>query len=426
MLGTLQTAMDFFMAPPQPQQTQPAPAEDRAPDAATAPDDGARHDARPSDADAGRHAAAEPSTEPRTPRAAIGRTSSMFDPSTVLSTKQPPASPDVTGSIPRRQTPAPPATADPAVNALPASFGPMLRAAAASGDHSAEYEIAARYAEGRGVPRNMDEAVRWLERAANAGFAPAQFRLAGIHEKGDGVKKDIDAARRLYLAAAEKGHAKAMHNLAVLYAEGIDGKPDYRVAAQWFRRAAAHGVADSQFNLAILYARGIGIEQNLAESYKWFALAANTGDQDAAKKRDEVAARLDQQTLMAARLAAQTFTPQREPEEATSRQGRRPAAGIGRPRPRSRPSQSPARARPRSVTAAPRARSPARRQPRAQVAIRRPRRQTRAEFPVRAYTDRVGWPRMAARRFGVHLENRSGPRACKSISPSPTCPSTFS
>ena len=42
---------------------------------------------------------------------------------------------------------------------------------------------------------------------------------------------------------------------------------------------------------AILYARGIGIEQNLAESYKWFALAANTGDQDAARKRDEVAGR---------------------------------------------------------------------------------------------------------------------------------------
>ena len=164
----------------------------------------------------------------------------------------------------------------------------------------------------------MDEAVRWLERGANAGFVPALFRLAGIHEKGEGVKKDINTARKLYLAAAEKGHAKAMHNLAVLYAEGVDGKPDYRIAAQWFRRAAAHGVADSQFNLAVLYARGIGIEQNLAESYKWFMLAANMGDQDAATKRDEVATRLDQQTIMAAKLAVQTFTAQREPEEATS------------------------------------------------------------------------------------------------------------
>ena len=49
-----------------------------------------------------------------------------------------------------------------------------------------------------------------------------------------------------------------------------------------------------------------------------FALAAANGDADAAKKRDELAARLDQQTLIAAKLAAQTFVAEREPEQATS------------------------------------------------------------------------------------------------------------
>ena len=107
-----------------------------------------------------------------------------------------------------------------------------------------------------------------------------------------------------------------MHNLAVLYAEGIDGKPDYKVAAQWFRKAARMASTDSQYNLAILYARGIGIPANLAESYSWFALAAASGDNEAAKKRDEVAARLDQQTLAAAKAAVQSFTPEREPDEA--------------------------------------------------------------------------------------------------------------
>ena len=47
------------------------------------------------------------------------------------------------------------------------------------------------------------------------------------------------------------------------------------------------------------------VEQNLAESYKWFALAAAQGDQDAAKKRDDVAGRLDAQSLVAARLHSQ-------------------------------------------------------------------------------------------------------------------------
>ena len=82
--------------------------------------------------------------------------------------------------------------------------------------------------------------------------------------------------------------------------------------------AAAHGIADSQYNLAILYARGIGVEQNLTESYKWFALAAANGDADAGKKRDDVAARLDPQTLNAAKLAVQNFTPEKEPDEASN------------------------------------------------------------------------------------------------------------
>ena len=135
------------------------------------------------------------------------------------------------------------------------------------------------------------------------------------------MKKDLDKARQLYLQAADKGNAKAIHNLAVLYAEGIDGKPDYRTAAQWFRKAADRGVADSQYNLGILYARGIGVDQNLAESYKWFALAAQQGDQDAAKKRDDVAGRLDQQSLVAARLAVQTWARRSAAGRGDERQG---------------------------------------------------------------------------------------------------------
>jgi localization factor PodJL len=202
---------------------------------------------------------------------------------------------------------------------LPAAIGgPALRAAALAGNPAAEYEIAVRYVEGRGVTTNIEEAARWLERAARSGFVPAQFRLGGLYDKGGGLKKDRALARQLYTAAAEKGHAKAMHNLAVLYAEGVDGRPNYRMAAQWFRKAAEHGIADSQYNLAILYIRGIGVDQNLIESYKWFSLAADQGDQEAARKREEVAERLDEPALIAAQQAARSFVVTPQPEQAVS------------------------------------------------------------------------------------------------------------
>ena len=166
---------------------------------------------------------------------------------------------DVTGTKSRPTGPAP--AARPQSDQLPAEIGGVhLRSAATAGDAAAAYEVAVRFAEGRGVPANPQVAAHWYERAAAKGLAPAQFRYASLLEKGLGVKKDLAQARKLYLAAAEQGNAKAMHNLAVLYAEGIDGKPDYASAAHWFRKAADAGISDSQYNLGVLYARGLGVE----------------------------------------------------------------------------------------------------------------------------------------------------------------------
>jgi localization factor PodJL len=230
-------------------------------------------------------------------------------------------SPDFTGALPQQAiAPSPPPGPSRVAvieDKLPATIGdPALRAAAMAGNPAAAYEVAIRFAEGRGVPQNNQEAARWLDRAAKQGLVPAQFRLGGLYEKGTGVKKDLATARDLYLAAAEKGNGKAMHNLAVLYAEGVNGPPDYRNAAKWFREAAEHGIRDSQYNLGILYARGIGVDQNYAESYKWFAIAANHGDREAAKKRDEVSAHLDAQSLEAARKAVEAWVAKPQPDDA--------------------------------------------------------------------------------------------------------------
>jgi localization factor PodJL len=229
---------------------------------------------------------------------------------------------DVTGSISRSTgnsqaaRPAAPSTQPDAQ--LPIAIGgSRLRSAAIAGDAAAAYEVAVRFAEGRGVVADMEEAARWYERAASKGLTPAQFRYARLLEKGLGVKKDLLQARRLYLAAAAKGNSKAMHNLAVLYAEGIDGKPEYGIAVQWFRKAAQHGIADSQYNLGVLCARGLGTAKNYAEAYKWFALAAAQGDKESAKKRDDIAAQMDAPALAAAQQAVKAFVAEPQPAEAT-------------------------------------------------------------------------------------------------------------
>ena len=231
--------------------------------------------------------------------------------------------------LPPLAAPAPPPlptfVAGPAKAPAPADgIAESLRSLAASGDPAAQYDVGLRYAEGRGVPRDPKQAVAWFDKAASQGSAPAQYRLGSAYEKGAGTDRDPALAMAWYGKAADAGNIRAMHNLAVMAAEGAAGKPDYAKAALWFGKASSYGVRDSQFNLAILYARGLGIEQSLSESYRWFAIAASEGDDDAAKKRDEVAAKLDPGALAAAKAAADAYhpaTPLAAANEAASSQG---------------------------------------------------------------------------------------------------------
>ena len=180
-----------------------------------------------------------------------------------------------------------------AVEMPPAMVGPnSLRLAAQSGDPSAQFAVAARLGEGRGVAQDLDEAARWYQRSAQAGFALAQYRLGTYFERGFGVPKDPARAAAWYARAAEQGNVKAMHNIAVLNT-GRDGTAaDYDTAVKWFAKAASHGLRDSMFNLGILYESGLGVAQDYANAYKYLALAARAGDAQAAKRLASVRARL--------------------------------------------------------------------------------------------------------------------------------------
>jgi localization factor PodJL len=322
VLGTFKMAMTLLDTGNPP----PMPGIENSTEPATPPPAPAESSAKPT-----MPAPAAPSLMSPTP--ADRQSNSMSAPNTLDSARiaippqaQPTPAPapagDVTGTIPTVQGASSSKFSTvqvPPSERLPDAIGgPVLRAAALKGDPTAAYEVGVRFAEGKGIAANLDEAAKWYDRAAQAGVVPAIFRLGTFYEKGLSVKKDVDIARRYYLQAADRGNAKAMHNLAVLDADGGGKGANYKSASQWFRKAADRGVADSQFNLGILYARGIGVEQNLAESFKWFSLAAAQGDADSSRKRDDIAKRLDAQSLAAAKLAIQTFTPEPQPDDAVN------------------------------------------------------------------------------------------------------------
>ena len=50
------------------------------------------------------------------------------------------------------------------------------------------------YGEGKGVPQDYAEAVKWDRKAADQGHAEAQYNLSVAYEKGEGVPKNYVSA----------------------------------------------------------------------------------------------------------------------------------------------------------------------------------------------------------------------------------------
>ena len=135
---------------------------------------------------------------------------------------------------------------------------------------------------------------------AEQGDAWYQTELALMYHQGKGLPKDYNEAARWYRLAAEQEYSKAQANLGVMYGEGQGVPQDFTVAASWFRKAAEQGNSLAQHNLGLLYGRGQGVKQDYAEAYIWESLAATSGNEDAIRNRDIALAKLSDEELRAA------------------------------------------------------------------------------------------------------------------------------
>ena len=210
---------------------------------------------------------------------------------------------------------------------------------AANADHAdAQTCLAACYATGEGVERDLDTAELWAKRAldsgdeqaaelldaiheeqrdeafelgvscheqgdytqafqyfhtaAQLGLPNAQFSLALCYFEGEGVEQDLDMAILWVERASEQGFEAAAELLELLKAAKAHPfdlgvacyeKGHYTQAVQHFRTAAEQGIAEAQFNLALCYSQGKGVEESQSEAVRWYRAAAEQGDQKAAE-----------------------------------------------------------------------------------------------------------------------------------------------
>lgn len=118
----------------------------------------------------------------------------------------------------------------------------------------------------------------WYQRAAESGFPAAQYVVGTNFHAGKGVEKDLSQALVWYRKAARQGFAAAQSQLGMMYAQGDGVARDYRQAIAWLSRAAGQDDSEAQYQLALLYEQGLGVAADPLQAETWFMKAAEQGD----------------------------------------------------------------------------------------------------------------------------------------------------
>ena len=133
---------------------------------------------------------------------------------------------------------------------------------------------------------DYDTALSEFRPLAEGGMAAAQYRLGAMYENGRGVPRDLDQARDWYTRAAAQGYSGALYSLGYVCFTQNDGA----CAVAWWTRAAAQDSADAMFSLGVLYDEGTAAPRDPVQAHMWYDLAAATGAAGAAEARRRAAA----------------------------------------------------------------------------------------------------------------------------------------
>lgn len=132
---------------------------------------------------------------------------------------------------------------------------------------------------------NYQELAKKLSVLAEKGDAKSQYHLGVLYNDGKGVPKDYEQAAAWYLKAAVQGHSKAQLYLGLLYQNGRGVPRNYKQAAQWLMNSAEQGEQKAQYYLGKLYYKKLG---DLENARNWLEKSAEQGNQEAQKLLEEL------------------------------------------------------------------------------------------------------------------------------------------
>ncbi len=95
----------------------------------------------------------------------------------------------------------------------------VFRAMAEQGNPRAQFFLGEMYLNGRGVPKDYAQALKWARAAAEQHDSDAQYTLGGMYESGKGVPQDYGRAHLWYSLSSSSGDEQAIRKKAALEAK---------------------------------------------------------------------------------------------------------------------------------------------------------------------------------------------------------------
>jgi TPR repeat protein len=141
------------------------------------------------------------------------------------------------------------------------------------GNAEAQFALAQAYLEGREVPRDVDEAVKWLWSAVRLGHMEARYTLGTMYRNGNGVARDYQKAAKLLGEAAKERHAESQLAVGEMFIAGHGGPKNDKAAVTWLQDAAAQGLPKAQAWLGEMYYEGRGRPASHGQAFFWLSLA---------------------------------------------------------------------------------------------------------------------------------------------------------
>ncbi|MDC1105582.1 tetratricopeptide repeat protein [Prolixibacteraceae bacterium] len=133
---------------------------------------------------------------------------------------------------------------------------------AQEGNLQAQYRLGKSYLVGDTIPKNIEQAIYWLEKASLKKEPRAMYLLGLCYYKGNGKIQNDTAAYRYFKDSALQGYPQAQYSLALRYLNGEGVKKNEQRAFHWFRKASESGIAQARYSVGLRFQKGEGVQMN--------------------------------------------------------------------------------------------------------------------------------------------------------------------